>query len=45
VAALGERGVAPERFEPLATAEDVAATAPAGDKAGPSELSFGFSVP
>jgi hypothetical protein len=40
VAALGERAVAPERFEPRALAE---ATAP--EKAGSNELIFGFSVP
>ena len=38
VAALGERAVAPDRFEPPV---DV----PAPAKAGSSELSFGFSVP
>jgi len=43
VAALGERAVASDRFEPLAVAD--AAAPAAADKAPAAEVIFGFSVP
>ena len=53
VMALGERGVAPDRFQPLAAAVDAAAPAapapaapaPAEKTGGPAEIVLGFSVP
>jgi hypothetical protein len=48
VAALGERGVAAERFEPLAKAPAAAGTASdalAAPPVGPAETTFAFSVP
>jgi len=45
VAALTERAVPPERFEPLAAKAEVAPAAAAAPDPGPAELSFAFSVP
>jgi hypothetical protein len=47
LAALTERAVAPERFEPLAVKPEAAAppAAVAATNPGPAELSFAFSVP